>query len=64
MRVGPIPDGPPDVLAFSITVLMTLLFFHGVKKSVMFNHVLNVFNVLSWLTIMLCGPRHNAVQEL
>ena len=49
-------DGPPDLLAFIITCLMTLLFFHGVKKSVMVNHVLNVFNAISWLTIVLCGP--------
>ncbi len=40
------PEGPPDILAFTITLLMMVLFFYGVKKSVVFNHVLNVFNLV------------------
>ncbi len=42
-------EGPPDILAFTITLLMMLIFFYGVKRSVTFNHVLNVFNLLSWI---------------
>lgn len=36
-------------MAFTITILMMGLFFFGVKKSVVFNHVLNVFNLVSWI---------------
>ncbi len=46
---------PPDVLAFTVTLLMTLLFFFGVKKSVVFNHVLNVANLASWIVTVGVG---------
>ena len=40
-------ENPPDIIAFLITLCMMTLFFFGVKKSVLFNHVLNVFNLIS-----------------
>eukprot|EP00095_Tigriopus_kingsejongensis_P003141 maker-scaffold438_size171652-snap-gene-0.39 protein:Tk03141 transcript:maker-scaffold438_size171652-snap-gene-0.39-mRNA-1 annotation:"hypothetical protein KGM_14024" len=47
--------GAPDFPAFVITVLMMCLFFYGVKKSVIFNHVLNAINILTWVAIFLGG---------
>lgn len=35
--------------------MMIAIFVHGVKKSVMFNHVLNVFNLASWCIIVGVG---------
>ncbi len=34
---------------------MMVIFFFGVKGSVIFNHVLNVFNVISLAIIVICG---------
>ena len=48
-------DSPPDVLAFVITLLMMMIFFKGVKKSVMFNHVMNAINLLSCVVIVCFG---------
>ena len=52
---GDVLEGPPDVLAFAITMLMVVLFFYGVKKSVVFNHVLNVVNLATWVVIVFFG---------
>lgn len=52
---GEVWEGPPDILGFVITILMMLIFFKGVKKSVMFNNVLNVVNLASWIIIVLVG---------
>ena len=41
-------EGPPDILGFIITLLLMFVFFTGVKKSVMFNHIMNVFTLTSW----------------
>ncbi|KAG1653414.1 Cationic amino acid transporter 2 [Nymphon striatum] len=38
----------PDVLAFGITLLMTILLVAGVKKSLLFNNLLNTFNLSVW----------------
>ncbi|RWS31888.1 putative cationic amino acid transporter-like protein [Leptotrombidium deliense] len=42
----------PDLLAAVITVLMTLLLVTGVKKSLLFNNILNVVNFCTWLFIV------------
>ena len=54
---GEVLEQPPDVVAFIITLAMMSLFFHGVKKSVFFNHILNCINLISWIVIILCGLR-------
>lgn len=46
---------PPDFLAFIITVLMMLLMAAGVRKSLMFNNVLNAVNLAVWVFIMAAG---------
>jgi amino acid transporter len=46
---------PPDFLAFVITLLMMLLMAAGVKKSLVFNNVLNVVNLAVWVFIMAAG---------
>ena len=45
-------DNPPDILAFIITLLMMMIFFRGVKRSVMFNHVMNAINLMSCVIIV------------
>ena len=45
-------NSPPDILAFIITLLMMMIFFRGVKKSVMFHHLMNVINLLSCVVII------------
>ncbi|XP_059085096.1 probable cationic amino acid transporter [Tigriopus californicus] len=55
---GPPEEGAeasPDLIALVITLLMMCLFFYGVKKSVLFNHVLNIVNVWSWGLIIVVG---------
>ena len=42
----------PDFLAAIITVLMTALLAAGVKKSLMFNNVLNLVNFAVWFIIV------------
>ncbi|XP_051162652.1 probable cationic amino acid transporter isoform X1 [Leptopilina boulardi] len=54
-NVGTIFGGPPDFLAFVITLLMMLLMAAGVKKSLMFNNVLNTINLAIWVFIMTAG---------
>lgn len=46
---------PPDFLAFVITLLMMLLLAAGVKKSLIFNNVLNAINLAVWVFIMGAG---------
>ncbi|KAL3280941.1 hypothetical protein HHI36_004168 [Cryptolaemus montrouzieri] len=45
----------PDFLAFVITLLMMLLLVAGVKKSLIFNNVLNAINLSVWVFIMSAG---------
>ncbi|XP_011499118.1 PREDICTED: probable cationic amino acid transporter [Ceratosolen solmsi marchali] len=52
---GTIFGRPPDFLAFVITLLMMLLMAAGVKKSLVFNNVLNVLNLAVWVFIMAAG---------
>lgn len=42
----------PDLLAAIITILMSLLLAAGVKKSIMFNNVLNCVNFVFWFLIV------------
>jgi len=42
----------PNLLAAFITVLMTIILATGVKKSLLFNNVLNVVNFGVWIFIM------------
>ncbi|KZC08862.1 putative cationic amino acid transporter, partial [Dufourea novaeangliae] len=53
--VGTIFGRPPDFLAFVITILMMLLMAAGVKKSLVFNNVLNAINLSVWVFIMAAG---------
>nr|XP_031830189.1 probable cationic amino acid transporter isoform X2 [Nomia melanderi] len=53
--VGTIFGRPPDFLAFVITILMMLLMAAGVKKSLVFNNVLNAINLSVWVFIMTAG---------
>lgn len=46
---------PPDFLAFVITILMMLLMAAGVKKSLVFNNVLNAINLAVWVFVMTAG---------
>lgn len=46
---------PPDVLAFLITIAMTLVLVAGVKKSLFFNNILNIINLSVWVFIMAAG---------
>ncbi|KOB64730.1 putative cationic amino acid transporter [Operophtera brumata] len=49
-------DGkPPDLVAFVITIAMTLVLVAGVKKSLFFNNVLNIINLSVWVFIMAAG---------
>ncbi|KAL6990467.1 hypothetical protein U1Q18_044899, partial [Sarracenia purpurea var. burkii] len=43
------------VLAFTITLLMMVVLALGVKKSLIFNNVLNVINFAAWVFIMSAG---------
>ncbi|CAH0388312.1 unnamed protein product [Bemisia tabaci] len=52
---GTIFGRPPDFLASIITVLMTILIAAGVKKSLVFNNVLNAINLAAWVFIMSAG---------
>ncbi|KAK5646901.1 hypothetical protein RI129_005365 [Pyrocoelia pectoralis] len=53
--VGTMFGRPPDFLAFVITLLMMLLLAAGVKKSLIFNNVLNAINLAVWVFIMGAG---------
>lgn len=50
---GRIVDHVPDFLAALITILMTMLLVAGVKKSLIFNNVLNLINFTIWSIVML-----------
>ena len=52
---GELWNAPPDVLAMGITIVMMFIFFEGVKRSVVFNSVLNVINLFSWIIIVGIG---------
>ncbi|KAJ8930474.1 hypothetical protein NQ314_016701, partial [Rhamnusium bicolor] len=54
-NVGKALGGDPDFLAFIITLLMMLLLAAGVKKSLIFNNVLNVINLAVWVFVMTAG---------
>lgn len=43
------------MVAFVITLLMTLLMAAGVKKSLVFNNVLNAVNLAVWVFVMSAG---------
>lgn len=45
----------PDFLAFIITLLMMLLLAAGVKKSLIFNNILNAINLAVWVFVMTAG---------
>ncbi|XP_011685001.1 PREDICTED: cationic amino acid transporter 2 [Wasmannia auropunctata] len=53
--VGTILGRPPDFIAFVITILMMLLMAAGVKKSLVFNNVLNAINLAVWVFVMAAG---------
>ncbi|KAL5232636.1 hypothetical protein ACI65C_000046 [Semiaphis heraclei] len=47
--------GKPDILAAGITLLMMVLLAAGVKKSLMFNHLMNAINLAAWVFLMSAG---------
>ncbi|XP_025413084.1 probable cationic amino acid transporter isoform X2 [Sipha flava] len=47
--------GKPDVLAAGITLLMMVLLAAGVKKSLMFNHLMNAINLAAWVFLISAG---------
>nr|CAD7592242.1 unnamed protein product [Timema genevievae] len=53
--VGTMFGRPPDFLAFIITLLMMLVMGAGVKKSLVFNNILNTLNLAVWVFIMSAG---------
>lgn len=53
--IFPIQGRPPDFLAFLITILMMILLAAGVRKSLVFNNVLNTINLAAWVFIMAAG---------
>lgn len=46
---------PLDILAFVITLLMMVLMATGVKKSLVFNNILNAVNLSAWIFLMAAG---------
>ena len=48
-------DNYPDILAFGISILVTLIIMAGVKNSVMFNNILNSLNFFVWVFIIVTG---------
>ncbi|XP_045542069.1 probable cationic amino acid transporter [Papilio machaon] len=54
-NVGTLFGKPPDVLAFGITLMMTMVLVAGVKKSLAFNNVLNAVNLTVWVFIITAG---------
>ncbi|KAF6198285.1 hypothetical protein GE061_008033 [Apolygus lucorum] len=48
-------DRPPDVIAAGITLCMMVVLAAGVKKSLVFNNVLNVLNLSAWVFLMAAG---------
>uniref|UniRef100_A0A2S2PER9 Putative cationic amino acid transporter n=1 Tax=Schizaphis graminum TaxID=13262 RepID=A0A2S2PER9_SCHGA len=47
--------GKPDILAAGITLLMMVLLAAGVKKSLIFNHLMNAINLGAWVFLMSAG---------
>ncbi|XP_001944238.2 cationic amino acid transporter 2 [Acyrthosiphon pisum] len=47
--------GKPDILAAGITLLMMVLLAAGVKKSLVFNHLMNAINLAAWVFLMSAG---------
>lgn len=47
--------GKPDILAAGITLLMMVLLAAGVKKSLIFNHLMNAINLAAWVFLMSAG---------
>ncbi|XP_078617309.1 solute carrier family 7 member 14-like isoform X1 [Branchiostoma floridae x Branchiostoma japonicum] len=45
----------PDILAFFIGILITIILALGVKNSIGFNNILNVINFAVWVFIMVAG---------
>ncbi|XP_050301397.1 cationic amino acid transporter 2 isoform X2 [Anthonomus grandis grandis] len=54
-RFGEFIGRDPDYLAFIITILMMLILAAGVKKSLIFNNILNIINFSVWVFIMTAG---------
>ncbi|XP_022249714.1 probable cationic amino acid transporter [Limulus polyphemus] len=53
--LGTIIGHTPDILAAFVTVLMTVLLVAGVKKSLLFNNILNTLNLSVWIFVMGAG---------
>ncbi|XP_076328719.1 putative cationic amino acid transporter [Tachypleus tridentatus] len=53
--LGTIIGHTPDILAAFITLLMTALLAAGVKKSLLFNNMLNALNLSVWIFVMGAG---------
>lgn len=45
----------PDFLGFAIGIVMTSLMAAGVKKSLLFNNILNIINLASCVIIFIAG---------
>ncbi|XP_072931177.1 solute carrier family 7 member 14 [Epargyreus clarus] len=54
-NVGTVFGKPPDVLAFVICILMTMVLVAGVKKSLVFNNLLNAINMIVWVFLVGAG---------
>ncbi|XP_042210346.1 probable cationic amino acid transporter [Homarus americanus] len=52
---GTLFGGPPDLLAFVLTLMMGGVLVAGVRKSVQFNNTLNLINFCVWVFIMVAG---------
>lgn len=46
---------PPDFLSFGITLCMMMIMAAGVRKSLIFNNVLNTINLGAWVFVMTAG---------
>ncbi|XP_063837977.1 solute carrier family 7 member 14, partial [Ostrinia nubilalis] len=47
--------GPPDFIAFAITLMMMMVLVAGVRKSIFFTNVLNAINLSVWVFIVTAG---------
>ncbi|XP_060809714.1 probable cationic amino acid transporter [Amyelois transitella] len=54
-KIGTLYGKPPDLIAFGISIGMTVVLVAGVKKSLFFNNVLNAINLSVWVFIMTAG---------
>ena len=48
-------DTYPDLLAFFISLLVTVIVALGVRNTVGFNNVLNVVNLVVWIFMIIAG---------